>query len=205
MKNQTNPNTLGAITEIAVKDLQLDPKNPRRSRKTEHDPVLTASIASQGLLQNLGVAPSDKDATKYIVKYGSRRLRSLRHLISTGKLNDDTAVPCRMVASDDTDTFESQIAENVCRADMAPIDLLRAKLSFFGATRFDPRSDRWLRITMFQNAPYPDELPYTDPDGWSYPPYVEPEAVTSLGTVAVHCCRVGSPAVPIGWCHHPYD
>lgn len=122
MKNQTNPNTLGAITEIAVKDLQLDPKNPRRSRKTEHDPVLTASIASQGLLQNLGVAPSDKDATKYIVKYGSRRLRSLRHLISTGKLEDDTAVPCRMVASDDTDTFESQIAENVCRADMAPID-----------------------------------------------------------------------------------
>lgn len=63
----------------------------------------------------------------------------------------------------------AEIRDNTTHADMAPIDLLRAKLSFFGATRFDPRSDRWLRITMFQNAPYPDELPHADPDGWSYP------------------------------------
>lgn len=64
----------------------------------------------------------------------------------------------------------AEIRDNTTHADMAPIDLLRAKLSFFGATRFDPRSDRWLRITMFQNAPYPDELPFACPDGWSYPP-----------------------------------
>lgn len=63
----------------------------------------------------------------------------------------------------------AEIRDNTIHADMAPIDLLRAKLSFFGATRFDPRSDRWLRITMFQNAPYPDELAHADPDGWSYP------------------------------------
>ena len=30
------------------------------------------------------------------------------------------------------------------------VDMLRLKLSFFGATRFDPRSDRWVRITMYQ-------------------------------------------------------
>lgn len=63
----------------------------------------------------------------------------------------------------------AEIRDNTTHAEMAPIDLLRAKLSFFGATRFDPRSDRWLRITMFQNAPYPDELAGADPDGWSYP------------------------------------
>lgn len=68
----------------------------------------------------------------------------------------------------------SEIRDNTTHADMAPIDLLRAKLSFFGATRFDPRSDRWLRITMFQNAPYPDELAQSDPDGWSYPPLEGP-------------------------------
>ena len=28
----------------------------------------------------------------------------------------------------------------------------------FGAARFDPRSDRWLRITLFQGAPFPEEL-----------------------------------------------
>ncbi|ABD54520.1 hypothetical protein [Jannaschia sp. CCS1] len=63
----------------------------------------------------------------------------------------------------------AEIRDNTTHAEMAPIDLLRAKLSFFGATRFDPRSDRWLRITMFQNAPYPEDLAQVDPDGWSYP------------------------------------
>ena len=41
---------------------------------------------------------------------------------------------------------------------MLPIDLLRCKLSFFGATKFDPRSDRWVRICMYQDAPYPNEM-----------------------------------------------
>jgi hypothetical protein len=36
--------------------------------------------------------------------------------------------------------------------------MLRLKLSFFGAMKFDPRSDKWLRITMFQGAPLAKEL-----------------------------------------------
>ena len=39
----------------------------------------------------------------------------------------------------------------------------------FGATRFDPRSDRWLRITMYKGAPFPDELGALDPDDLFYP------------------------------------
>ncbi len=65
-----------------------------------------------------------------------------------------------------------EIRDNTTHAAMVPIDLLRAKLSFFGATRFDPRSDRWIRITMFANAPYPDDLAQGDADDWSYPPPV---------------------------------
>jgi hypothetical protein len=52
----------------------------------------------------------------------------------------------------------AEIRDNLIAADMLPIDLLRCKLAFFGATRFDPRSDRWVRISLFQGAPYPDEL-----------------------------------------------
>ena len=52
----------------------------------------------------------------------------------------------------------SEIRDNVIAADMLPIDLLRCKLSFFGATKFDPRSDRWVRICMYQDAPYPHEM-----------------------------------------------
>lgn len=66
----------------------------------------------------------------------------------------------------------SEIRDNTIASDMLPIDLLRAKLSFFGAGRFDPRSDRWVRITMFQGAPFPHELSSADPDGWSYPELV---------------------------------
>jgi len=62
-----------------------------------------------------------------------------------------------------------EINDNTIAAEMRPIDMLRAKLSFFGAGHFDPRSDRWVRINMFRNAPFPDE-PGRDASGWSYPP-----------------------------------
>jgi hypothetical protein len=52
----------------------------------------------------------------------------------------------------------SEIRDNIISADMLPIDLLRCKLSFFGASKFDPRSDRWVRICMYQDAPFPHEL-----------------------------------------------
>ncbi len=64
----------------------------------------------------------------------------------------------------------AEIQDNTISAEMQPIDLLRCKLSFFGASKFDPRSDRWLRITMYQGAPFPDELAMLDPDRLFYPP-----------------------------------
>ncbi len=51
----------------------------------------------------------------------------------------------------------AEIRDNLIAENMLPIDLLRCKLSFFGATRFDPRSDRWVRICMYQDAPHPPE------------------------------------------------
>jgi len=56
----------------------------------------------------------------------------------------------------------AEIRDNLIDAEMLPIDLLRCKLAFFGATRFDPRSDRWVRISLFQGAPYPDDLTLGD-------------------------------------------
>jgi hypothetical protein len=63
----------------------------------------------------------------------------------------------------------AEIRENTIDAKMMPIDLLRAKLSFFGAGHFDPRSDRWLRINMFQGAPFPSDLKEGYRDDWAYP------------------------------------
>ena len=72
------------------------------------------------------------------------------------------------------DSPYGEIRDNTIDAEMLPIDLLRSKLSFFGATDFDPRSDRWVRITMFRGAPFPHELGELDPDAWTYPAAIEP-------------------------------
>lgn len=52
----------------------------------------------------------------------------------------------------------AEVRDNLIAEDILPIDLMRCKLAFFGASHFDPRSDRWVRISLFQGAPYPDEL-----------------------------------------------
>ena len=75
-----------------------------------------------------------------------------------------------------------EIQANLWHRDMKPMHLLRTKLSFFGASRFDPKSDRWVRVTLFQGAPLFCELfsdhgrnraRLTELDDWSFP--VEPE------------------------------
>jgi hypothetical protein len=61
----------------------------------------------------------------------------------------------------------SEIQDNTIGEKVVPIDMLRLKLSFFGALKFDPRSDKWLRICMFQGAPLPQELKNYDQQ-WVY-------------------------------------
>ena len=47
----------------------------------------------------------------------------------------------------------SEIHDNLIDADCKPIDILRFKLSFFGAAKCDPKSNLWTRINMYQGAP----------------------------------------------------
>jgi hypothetical protein len=62
----------------------------------------------------------------------------------------------------------SEIRDNLSAATCRPIDMLRCKLSFFGATKFDPKSDLWTRITLAQGAPLGHELS-PDADDWWLP------------------------------------
>ena len=61
----------------------------------------------------------------------------------------------------------SEIQDNTTSASLVPIDMLRLKLSFFGAIKFDPRSDKWLRINMYQGAPLSHEMKNSN-DTWVY-------------------------------------
>ncbi len=63
----------------------------------------------------------------------------------------------------------SEIRDNLLADTSLPIDMLRCKLSFFGASKFDPKSDLWTRITMYQGAPLLDELDQPVADDWWLP------------------------------------
>ena len=59
-----------------------------------------------------------------------------------------------------------EIQDNLVGVGCLPIDMLRCKLSFFGASKFDPKSDRWTRITLCQGAPLIGELDKCADDWW---------------------------------------
>ena len=51
-----------------------------------------------------------------------------------------------------------EIRDNLIGTSQRPVDILRFKLAFFGVTRFDPKSDLWTRVNMYQGAPLPTEI-----------------------------------------------
>ena len=61
------------------------------------------------------------------------------------------------------------IRENLVHSDVLPIYLLRCKLSFFGVSKFDPRSRLWVRNTMFQGAPLISDFGIANADDWQFP------------------------------------
>ena len=66
-------------------------------------------------------------------------------------------------------SFYGDIRENLVHKDVLPINLLRCKLSFFGVSKFDPRSRLWVRNTMFQGAPLVDDFGKPFSDNWHFP------------------------------------
>lgn len=63
----------------------------------------------------------------------------------------------------------AEIRDNLIARDCRPIDILRSKLAYFGAAKFDPKSDLWTRIAMYQGAPLVDELADPAADDWCFP------------------------------------
>ena len=54
----------------------------------------------------------------------------------------------------------AEIQDNLLGDECLPIDMLRWKLAFLGATRFDPKSRLWTRVSFFSGAPLCDEIPF---------------------------------------------
>lgn len=63
-----------------------------------------------------------------------------------------------------------EVQANLTGKDLLPVYLLRCKLALYGAERYDPKSNRWVRITLFQGAPLVEEIGTTSfQDDWFYP------------------------------------
>jgi hypothetical protein len=66
-------------------------------------------------------------------------------------------------------TRYGDIRANLTDETVLPTQLLRCKLSFFGVSKFDPKSRLWVRNTMFQGAPLADDLGCGASDDWCFP------------------------------------
>lgn len=112
----------GETVHLPLSKLVMSRDNPRKTKPNTADDLLVASIRSRGLLQNLGVRPSETSAGKYEVRYGGRRLAALRLLTKEGHFTKAQEFPCRIVPSDDADASEEALAENIVREALSPID-----------------------------------------------------------------------------------
>ncbi len=63
----------------------------------------------------------------------------------------------------------AEIRDNLLARDRRPVDILRFKLAFFGASKFDPKSELWTRVTMYQGAPLPHEIAAGSEPQWIFP------------------------------------
>ena len=62
----------------------------------------------------------------------------------------------------------AEVQDNILSKETIPINMLRFKLSFFGANRYDPKSDRWLRVSFFSGAPFLSNLNAENVDSWGF-------------------------------------
>ena len=61
-----------------------------------------------------------------------------------------------------------EVKDNILAKNVMPINMLRFKLSFFGASRYDPKSDRWLRISFYAGAPFYNNLNKQNAEEWGF-------------------------------------
>ena len=112
-------NSMIALSQLKAASNNVRVVNPDNAAHK----ALMASIASQGVLQNLVVMPSGKD--RYEVIAGGRRLRALQTLAKDKVIGTDYPVPC-LVKEGRKDLTEISLAENVQREAMHPADEFEA-------------------------------------------------------------------------------
>ncbi|MDC6447796.1 hypothetical protein PQZ42_01810 [Alphaproteobacteria bacterium] len=114
------------------------------------------------LEQNLGVAKMVKEVHEIIIKE-DENISVAEFLLKYPHFRGII----RRVQSLERYPF-AEVKDNILSKNTIPINMLRFKLSFFGANRYDPKSDRWLRVSFFSGAPFLSNLNKENVDSWGF-------------------------------------
>ena len=135
---------------------KMEPRIGKRFSEPGQDKAMPLTIARQtrqcydGLLEYLKVSEANTTVAQLLLKKPE--------LGSTIKRIQTMAHECY-----------GEIRGNLADKEMLPLDLLRCKLSFFGVSKFDPKSKLWVRNTMFQGAPLVSDIGQPFADDWYFP------------------------------------
>lgn len=121
----TNQNTQSDIITVRLDKLDRDPKNVRKTCRSEGIEVLAANIRADGyrVLQNLVVRKAEKRGRFYVMA-GERRRLALEYLVELGEIAADFPVDVKV--RDGVDATSISLAENLMREDMHPVDQYEA-------------------------------------------------------------------------------
>ncbi|MEM7293339.1 MAG: hypothetical protein AAF420_08100, partial [Pseudomonadota bacterium] len=133
---------------------KLEPRVGERHNEpgADREHMLTAARDVSALHRDIVEQPDDGAVAEFLLKHPQHR-----HIVR--RVQSLAAYPY------------AEIQNNLLHEETLPIDMLRFKLSFFGATKFDPKSDKWTRINMYQGGPLPHELSNANCDRWILLPH----------------------------------
>lgn len=114
-------------TKVPLNKISPDPKQPRKKFDETALEELAGSIKENGLIQPIVIRRViTKGATSYLITAGERRWRAHKILFARG-LKSFGTIECHVrKAAASADTFARQIAENLSRADLEPMEEARA-------------------------------------------------------------------------------
>lgn len=113
------------IQTVKLSKLVLSDINVRKNRGDVVE-RFAASIAANGVLQNLIVTPLKKPRGTYGIVAGNSRYLGLMLLAERGEINaDDYDVPVKLMTGADTELSEVSLVENFQRENMTPADECR--------------------------------------------------------------------------------
>jgi len=113
-QSSSNDSVVGNVVELSLKQIEVNPFQPRTNFNQEAIEDLAISIKSLGVIQPITVRKTESETFQLVS--GERRLRAAKRAgLST--------IPSFIRAADDQESLEMALVENIQREDLDPIEV----------------------------------------------------------------------------------